>query len=247
MIPIALVAVLLFPAPLSPLPQKTDPAPSQKSEGVRQERLKPAREKYESIRQPAVRLNELATSIHSEQDARAFIDAVAEALWGKHFFGWTTRGIRHRVAHAEYEAVADTARAIPEQRIADVWNEYVHEIDAPEEALVSVAEIHNMRDAMYLGNRFLWNQEFGQSIWTAPGIYAVDAEGKLSENCRAIEALKLIRALYFEPQQLQQAKERVRQGILLSDRIKLRDSGPVVKSAGFLVGREAARVMVPRA
>lgn len=62
---------------------------------------------------------------------------------------WVTAGIRERIAHAEYEAVSNPLHQIPEQRIADVWNKYVREIGAPEEAIVTVAEIHSMRDTMF--------------------------------------------------------------------------------------------------
>ena len=48
----------------------------------------------------------------------------------------------------EYEAVRNPARLISELHIVDVWNQYVKEIGAPDEAVVSVAEIHNMRDAL---------------------------------------------------------------------------------------------------
>ena len=193
-------AVLLLQAAPPVSSQPANPATAQPKE------LPPQiAEKYkhtqEVMHQAAIRLNDLATNIHSEQDARSFTDAVAEALWGKRFFGWTSRGIRHRVAHAEFESVSDAAQAIPEQRIADVWNEYIREIDAPEESLVTVAEIHNMRDGMYVADRRLWAKNF-QTIWTVPSIHALDADGKLADGCRAIEALKIIHSLYFEPESL---------------------------------------------
>lgn len=78
------------------------------------------------------------------------------------------------MAHAEYEAVSDPSRLIPEQRIVDLWNEYVRELDAPEETLVTLAEVHNLRDAMYFGSKAMWKREgFTQQIWTAPDIHAV--------------------------------------------------------------------------
>ena len=183
------------------------------------------RDKYEPIRQAAIRVNDLAGNIHSEQDARTFVDAVAEELYGHHL-SWITRGMRHRVAHAEYEAVSDPARLIPEQRIVNVWNEYVREIDAPEEALVTVAEVHNMRDAMYVVEQRMWKRDFGPSIWTAPDIHAVDADGRVADGSRALEALKILHDLYFQFQNLRSARERVQQGVLISDRLKAEDTGP---------------------
>src|SRR5262249_27111640 len=140
-------------------------------EQIRQ-KTEQARVAHEQIRQTAIRINEMAGSIHSEADARTFGGALAEELTGHNDMVWTTKSIRHRVAHAEYEAVSDQSRLIPEQRIVDVWNEYVREIDAPEEALITVAELHNLRDAMYTGaSRFGWKQDVAQAIWTMPNIY----------------------------------------------------------------------------
>lgn len=197
--------------------------PAQQSDPTQQHRLEEAREKYESIRQAAIHLNELAGSIHSEADARAFVDAVAERLTGNEHQSWTTRGIRHRVAHAEYEAIADPSRLIPEQRIVDVWNEYVRELDAPEETLVTAAEIHNLRDAMYTSSQFMWKREgFPQSIWTIPNIYASDADGKVVDGCRAVEALKILHDMFYFFQTVHSARERVQKGVLLSDSVRLR-------------------------
>src|SRR6266702_788023 len=102
---------------------------------------------YERHRQAAIRMNELAAHINSEADARAFVDAVADMFADNLPPAWATRGIRERIARAEYEAVSNPLRQIPEQRIADVWNKYVREIGASEEAIVTAAEIHRMRDA----------------------------------------------------------------------------------------------------
>jgi len=103
---------------------------------------------YERYRQQAIRTNELAAHIDSEADARAFVDAVADMFADSLPPSWATRGIRERIAHAEYEAVSEPLRLIPEQRIVDVWNKYVREIGASEEAVVTAAEIHSMRDAL---------------------------------------------------------------------------------------------------
>src|SRR5439155_28359 len=86
--------------------------------------------------QAAIRMNELAAHINSEADARAFVDAVADMFADNLPPAWATRGIRERIARAEYEAVSDPLRQIPEQRIADVWNKYVREIGASEEPIV---------------------------------------------------------------------------------------------------------------
>jgi len=224
MISITLAAALLFAA-------------SPQSDLTPQQRMQQAREKYEPTRQAAVHLNELAGKIHSEEDARAFVDAVAEQLTGHRHLPWTTRSIRHRVAHAEYEAASDSSYLIPEQRIVDVWNEFVREIDAPEEALVTVAEVHNMRDAMYTSGRAAWERDFGQSLWTMPNLYALESDGRVFDACRPLEALKVLHQMYFQFENVRWARERVKKGILVSDSARLRSESPRPQSVSTSVFR----------
>ena len=47
------------------------------------QQLAEARAKYEPTRQAAIHLNDLAGDIHSEADAQALVDAVAERLFGQ--------------------------------------------------------------------------------------------------------------------------------------------------------------------
>src|SRR5207237_7182673 len=72
----------------------------------------------------------------SGADANTLVDKIAETFADILPPAWITRGIRQRIARVEYEAVSDQSRLIPEQRIADIWNEYVREIGASDEALV---------------------------------------------------------------------------------------------------------------
>jgi len=242
MIPIALAAVLLLAAP-----QQTDPSSVLKSDLTREQRLEQAREKYEPTRLAAVHMNDLAGATHSEADARAFIDEVAERLGeNQHhtYLSWTTRSIRHRVAHAEFEAVSDPARLIPEQRIVDVWNEYVRELDAPEETLLTVAELHNLRDATYTSVQFMWKRGgFTQQLWTIPSIYAVGADGKVASGCRAVETLKILHDMFYLFQNVRAARERVQKGVLASDlarqREQQRTDRPPVTRSRFIVSRDA--------
>ncbi len=82
-----------------------------------------------------------AMRIHAESGASSFVSAIAGLFVKELPPAWASSSIRLRVAHAEYEAVGNPAKLIPEQRIVDVWNQYVKEIGAPDEATVSVAEI----------------------------------------------------------------------------------------------------------
>ena len=177
-------------------------------------------------------------NIHSEADARAYVDAVAEELTGHRHMSWMTSSIRHRVAHAEIDSATDPSRQIPEQRIVDIWNEYVREIDAPEEAVITAAELHNLRDATYTSaSRHMWKNEFGQSIWTMPNIYALDADGKLASGCRALEALKIIHDMHDLFATVRNARERVQKGVLVSDLYKQREGNRAPSARVICRGR----------
>src|SRR5438445_8042066 len=93
-----------------------------------------AHDEYERHKQAAIRINELAGRIHAEADASAIVSEIA-GLFAKELPPtWASSSIRQRVAHAEYETIGNPAKLIPEQRIVDVWNQYVREIGAPDEA-----------------------------------------------------------------------------------------------------------------
>ncbi len=207
MIVIPFALLVLF----GPLQQQNTPA-----DLTSQQSLEQAKAKYEVSRQAAIQVNDLAGNIHSEAEARAFVDAVATRLFQHSFQYWNTLNIRRRVAHVEYAAVSNPSDLIPEQRIVDVWNEYVREINAPEEALATVAEVHNMRDGMYFFEERLWKGQ-SQSLWTMPNVQAVDATGKLASGCRAVEALKILYHMHELFQNLLSARERVQKGILISE------------------------------
>src|ERR1700689_5188313 len=104
----------------------------------------------------AIRINELAGRIHSEADASAIVSEIANLFSKELPPAWTSKGIRQRIARAEYDAVREPPKLIPEQRIVDVWNQYVREIGAPDEAIVFVAEIHNMRDGSFTFAQLMW-------------------------------------------------------------------------------------------
>lgn len=190
---------------------------------VTPQQLAQDRVRLEQERQAAIRLNAMAANIHSEADAEKFVDAIAAELSGRQgkIQSWATRAMRHRVARAEFAAVSDPSNLIPEQRIVDVWNEYMREIGAPEETLVTVAEVHNLRDGMYTGSQRMWSRGgFAQSIWMAPNVYALGADGKVAEGCRAVEALKILHDMEDTFLSVQSARERVQKGVLVSEWIK---------------------------
>ena len=80
---------------------------------------------------------------------------------------------------------------------------------------------------MYIAaSHIMWKRDFGQSIWSMPNIYAVDADGKIASGCRALEALKIIHDMHDLFQQVRLARERVQKGVLVSDLIKQREENP---------------------
>jgi hypothetical protein len=215
-------------------PQQESPKSEELSAAQQEARLR-----HEHHREETLRVNELAAHINSEADARAFVDAVAEMFADSLPPSWVTRGIRERIAHAEYEAVSNPLRQIPEQRIADVWNKYVREIGASDEALVTAAEIHSMRDATFAVGQVMWSRGTNQSAWTMPNYFAVGEDGKVAEGCRAVEALRVIYDLDRMFDNLRSARERLRKGIVASDAIKksLENTKTNQKTTGRLVGR----------
>jgi hypothetical protein len=194
-----------------------------------------AQEQNERHRQAAVRINDLAGQIQSETDANAVVAEIA-AIFSKEMpSAWVASGIDRRVATAEYQSVHEVAKRIPEQRIVDVWNEYLREIGAPEGTLVTVAEIHNMRDAELTVAQHLWARGY-QTIWMVPNIYAVGTDGKVADGCRAIEAIRVIYELDRFPQNLRSARDRIRRGVLASDQVKNHTAGLAPpKARGVLV------------
>jgi len=182
-------------------------------------------DEYERHKQAAIRINERAGRINSESDASAVVSEIA-GLFAKELPpAWASTGIRQRVAHAEYETVHNPAKLISEQRIADVWNQYVKEIGAPDEAIVSVAEIHNMRDGSFTVAQLMWARG-NQTIWTMPNVYALGPDGKVAHGCRALEAIRVIHDLDDLFQNLRGARDRLRSGIVLSDETKKRVAQP---------------------
>lgn len=209
-----LVFVLIFAAP-----QQSD---STGSQATMQQR---AHVEYERHKQAAIRINELAGRINSEADASAVVSEIAGLFTKEVPPAWASSGIRQRVAHAEYETVRNPAKLISEQRIVDVWNQYVREIGAPDEAIVSVAEIHNMRDGSFTVAQLMWARG-NQTIWTMPNEYALGSDGKVAEGCRALEAIRVIHDLEDLFQNLRGARDRLRRGIVPSEEIKKRVGEP---------------------
>lgn len=249
MIAIPLLAALLLGTPQDPAdtavpapPPAVIRAPIQFTP-EQEEQIRQKKEQFRISREPqrkeAVRIDDLAANIHSEADARKLVDAVAEQLTHhKHLF-WAADRYRHRVAHAEFLAASGPSELIPQQRIVDVWNEYAREIDAPEEALITLTELQSFRAADLHFSQHNWQLDLTQSIWSAPNIYALDAGGNPADGCRALETLKIIHNMHDQFFRVQLARGQVKREGALPDALKQppAEASPVkvgVFKGGFL-------------
>src|SRR5260370_9389064 len=79
-----------------------------------QQRASLERERH---RQAANQINDLAERIHSESDAVAFVDKIAEVFADTLPPIWFPPSVGHQVAHAESKQVSITPRRIREQAI----------------------------------------------------------------------------------------------------------------------------------
>jgi len=66
----------------------------------------------------------------------------------------------------------------------------------------------------------MWSREINQTAWTMPNIFAVGADGKVTQGCRAVEAIRVIYELDRVFDNLRSARERLRKGVVASDAIK---------------------------
>jgi hypothetical protein len=152
--------------------------------------LQEAKRKSEEYRQQAERIDVLAGAIHSEEDARAFVDEMGKAFAEELPYDLTAP-LRARVAKAEYAAVTDGSKLIPEQRVVEAWNRWVTDINAPAEARMTVAEFHLLRENRRLSSTDTWSHEY-RSLWNLSNIYALKPNGRVADSCRPVEALLLL-------------------------------------------------------
>lgn len=208
------VAVALLPICLISAQQSDQQVPRQANrESFRQpspEVMRQLAEQRQRRRARATSINDLAGHIQSLQDARQLVDLVAGEFSNELPPGWTTRSLREQIARAEYESAAEGA-LIPEQRVADAWNDYLEKIGAPQEDYVTMEEIHVVRDTYYVNSQLFWARGV-QDIWTVPNIYAVGPDGKVANGCRALETLSILWELGNQPELLKNTRELIKKG-----------------------------------
>ena len=170
-------------------------------------------------RDEAVRLNELAGHIRTQADARALVDSIAQMFAKELPPEWLTVSLRAQLANAEFQAVT-AGRLISEEHVAEVWNEYVREIGASSESLITASEIHYLRDAFYASGSSMWNRGWNQSIWTMPAVYALGPDGKVAHGCRPLEVLRVLHDLDGPLENLRNARMAMAKRIVASDEIR---------------------------
>jgi hypothetical protein len=153
---------------------------------------------WQHERDHAIEINDLAARIQTEDDARKLVDMVAAEFSHDLPSKWATRRMRARIARAEYESASNPRALIPNQLIADAWDNFVEKIGAPQETLLNAAEIHYLLDARFVTAQLAWVRD-RQNIWTIPNIYAVDANPKVANGSRALEAISLCGCLATLP------------------------------------------------
>jgi hypothetical protein len=185
-------------------------------------------------REKADRLNQLAAGIHTVADARLLVDFVANLFSKELPPSAINNNMRAKVAEAEFAAATDSQRLIPEQRVAEAWNAYALTIGTPPERQVTVAEIHNVRDAFFATANLSWTRG-GRNIWAVPAIYATE-KGELAGGCRAIEAARILWDLANMPGNLESARVRVSHGLLFSDTLRETEARSVgtTQARGFI-------------
>ena len=122
------------------------------------------------------------TRIRSEEDARAYVDALFEKfrIDEKQLPGLAE--FKSRLVQAEFSAVLQAETRIPESLVTQVFNQFMDEWQMPAWTRVSIREVHAFRVNMSLAL-------YPHSVSRLP-------DGNLPRQCRPVEALYLIYLLH---------------------------------------------------
>jgi hypothetical protein len=209
------VGLLSAQQPVPEDPQQFDrPALGQPSPEV----LGHATELRQRMRDHAIAINDVASHIRSLDDARKLVMLVADEFSPELPSEWATHFIRERIARAEFATARDPGSLISEQHISDVWNDFVEKIGAPRQTMLSALEIHYLRDAQYVSARIAWDG-YEKDIWTIPGVFALEPDGRVANGSRALEAIRLLWQLGSTTDDFPAIHTEAEKGVLLSDRL----------------------------
>jgi hypothetical protein len=126
------------------------------------------------------------SNIHSIQDVDTYINALIQNYKKElsERFGvidadlYRFGPIESRIAAAEYAAIGDHSKRIPEKFVVSAFNGLMDEWNTPSWARISLRELHAYREQLAL-TRY-------------PASVARDDEGNLSDSCRPVEAVLLL-------------------------------------------------------
>jgi hypothetical protein len=178
----------------------------------------------------ALKLDELATGIHTVTDARSLVDFIADMFSDQLKPARIDSRFRAQIAEAEFASVSRPDRLIPEQRLAGAWNIFAKTIKAPANCQVTTAELHNLRDSLFTSTRLLWARG-SRNVWAVPGIYATQADGSMATGCRAIESIRVLWDLATMPDNLSSTRVCVNQGVLASEVFSRAQAHPTITAA----------------
>ncbi len=137
-----------------------------------------------------------ADHIRTEADARAYVDALMKR-WDPNETNPHLAEFEERVARAEFAAVRNPEKRIPESQVTKTFNRLMDEWQMPGWAHISVAELHAFRITAA-------SAVYPRSIARLP-------DGRIALDCRPTEALFLLYMLDFSggvpPQIRQQVRE----------------------------------------
>src|SRR3989454_107556 len=143
-------------------------------------------------------VDELGTSGHirTEADARAYVKALVER-WDPNERSPHLTEFEERLAQAEYLAVRDSKKLIPESQVAKTFNRLMDEWEMPSWTRVSVPELHAFRI------------QYASLIY--PRSVAQLADGFIAPGCRPTEALLLLHLLNSNGGLPPQIRDQVRE------------------------------------
>lgn len=190
------------------------------------------------MRDHAIAIDELAGHIQSRDDSAKLVNLVADEFSDELPSKLATNAFREQIARAEFESAVDPGSLIPEQRLADAWDDFVQKIGAPQETMLNAAEIHYLRDAQYVSARLAWVR-YEKDIWTVPGVFALGTNGKVANGSRALEAIRLLWTLVNNTEDFSAIHAAAQKGVLLSDRIPHPEQPPAPgkTQTGFATAR----------
>ena len=144
-------------------------------------------------------IDELGAHVQTEDDAKAYV----EALWKRWCYNPNETyphlaEFQEQLARAEFAAVRDPRKLIPESRVVKTFNKLMDEWQMPSWTRISVSELHAFR--------------FTAATTTYPRSVVRLPDQTIAPSCRPTEAVLLIFLLDNDAPMLPEYREQVRNG-----------------------------------